>query len=340
MTYSLFLFVGFKAGFVRQIDEHLVITGNCLAIGSLLLLLLRTESRPFAPRRLLAVAIAAIAMGSGLTWANNFVGKIRSAEAPSKRHKELPILGILAHLRADLGTRKVISMIASSQPFQMRPWDFSFSLWNRQFEMARRQIREDSNLNFVMTGTVDVYPLEISNLLAMDYHWNPRPIFQSYSAYTPELIRLNDAHLRLPVAPDQLLLHIDSPTTDHHPPSLDDGASWPAMLDNYVVADTTSTWIHLQRKSLTDLKSASQFNSDQLSQARLGEEIVVPPFSGPVFVSIYERPSPLGALRGFLFRLPPLLMRITKMNGETLEFRVNANMMQTGFFFISTGHVE
>ncbi|MDR2058321.1 MAG: hypothetical protein LBP83_08620, partial [Dysgonamonadaceae bacterium] len=38
---------------------------------------------------------------------------------------------------------------------------------------------------------VDVFPYDIALLYAYDLNWSPRPVFQSYSAYTPVLDQIN-----------------------------------------------------------------------------------------------------------------------------------------------------
>ena len=47
----------------------------------------------------------------------------------------------------------------------------------------------------VSGGTVDVLPVETALVFENGLRWDPLPVFQSYSAYTPALDRLNDAAL-------------------------------------------------------------------------------------------------------------------------------------------------
>jgi hypothetical protein len=46
-------------------------------------------------------------------------------------------------------------------------------------------------------GNADVYPLSQTAVLASGLTCQPRPVFQSYSAYTPKLAEMNAAHRSL-----------------------------------------------------------------------------------------------------------------------------------------------
>lgn len=54
---------------------------------------------------------------------------------------------------------------------------------------------------------VDVYPWEISFLIQNDLHWRPRPVFQSYTAYTPWLDERNRNFFASQDAPEFILWH-------------------------------------------------------------------------------------------------------------------------------------
>jgi hypothetical protein len=60
--------------------------------------------------------------------------------------------------------------------------------------------------------TVDIYPWEISYIPANNLHWSPRPVFQSYAAYTPWLDQRNAEFFASPRAPEFILWeqHLES----------------------------------------------------------------------------------------------------------------------------------
>lgn len=59
-----------------------------------------------------------------------------------------------------------------------------------------------SILGTIANSTVDIYPWETSIIGANNLNWDPRPIFQSYTDYTPWLDRLNDKFLNSDRSPE------------------------------------------------------------------------------------------------------------------------------------------
>jgi len=68
----------------------------------------------------------------------------------------------------------------------------------------------------LLEGTSDIYSYDQSYLIASGNRWNPRPIFQSYSAYTPSLAQLNKEHLLASNAPDHLFFPCSLLMADFH----------------------------------------------------------------------------------------------------------------------------
>jgi hypothetical protein len=98
-----------------------------------------------------------------------------------------------------------------------------------------------------LDGSVDVYPTEQAMVLAHGLQYRPRPVFQSYMAYTPALEAANAAALRGPAAPDWVLFHLRP--IDGRLPALDDAASWPELLARYRWAGVAGDMAVLQRRA-------------------------------------------------------------------------------------------
>jgi hypothetical protein len=97
----------------------------------------------------------------------------------------------------------------------------------RQLEGIRSRLSYPS----LPGGTYDIYSHDQAELFALGVQWSPRPVFQSYSAYTPKLAALNAAHVSGPAAADHLLFAVQP--IDKRLPALDDGASWVPILERY-----------------------------------------------------------------------------------------------------------
>jgi hypothetical protein len=194
------------------------------------------------------------------------------------------------------------------------------------YRRAMEGIRDDYPLP-ALKGTGDVYSYEQSVLLASDNKWNPRPIFQSYSAYTPTLAKLNEQHLRKSDAPDWVL--VDLETVQGRLPSLDDGASWPALLDNYTYVSYDGRYILLQKRQV--IHGQSHYEGVYREICKTGKTVPLPKTDGLLFAEVELKPTLLGQLLTALFNPPQLHIVLGLGNGRTLRYRVVANMMTTSF---------
>lgn len=118
---------------------------------------------------------------------------------------------------------------------------------------ARRSLRasyrlDPSILRAMQGRSVHIDPWEISVAWAYGLDWHPLPVIQSYSAYTPQLDRINADALRGADAPQMILRHrnaIDSAaetSVDDRFPGWESPAAMRAMLCDYRVVRTTDRW--------------------------------------------------------------------------------------------------
>jgi len=196
-----------------------------------------------------------------------------------------------------------------------------------RYARAVNEIRSSNPLPPLM-GSADVYESEQSVLLASNNEWNPRPIFQSYSAYTPILARLNEQHLRGQDAPDWVLFDLQS--IGGRFPALDDGVSWPALLDNYTFVSYDGQFVFLHKKPV--IHASSEYSSISSQTCKTGSTIALPATDGLLFAEIDLKPTLAGQVLIALFNPPELRITIDLQNGKTLRFRTVSNMMRTGFF--------
>lgn len=79
--------------------------------------------------------------------------------------------------------------------------------------------------------TVDIIPWDIALLYAYNLNWRPRPVIQSYSAYTPVLDSINACHFKKETAPKWVVYSYKS--IDGRYPLYDEPEVFRALLDNY-----------------------------------------------------------------------------------------------------------
>ena len=197
---------------------------------------------------------------------------------------------------------------------------------NRKYSEALLDIRKEYPLA-VLSGAGDIYAYDQSVLLASENKWNPRPVLQSYSAYTPELARLDEQHLRGDNSPDWIAF--DLQTIGNRLPSLDDGMSWPAIFDNYSFLSADEHFVLLRRKQSTFPQSSFAEVSKQT--CGIGKTIALPQVDGPLFAEIDLKPTLAGKIATTLLNPPQLSITIVLKDGTAKKFRVISEMMKTGF---------
>jgi hypothetical protein len=291
---GLFLFLCWKQGFVRH-DGHRVAAACALILVAIpVAAALRSHGLPWkmvSNAVILSLLVAAI-MVQGVFF------QVRP-EVLAKRFARN--FDILAHLGAPLSTSDL----------------------DARHEEALARIRDEAPMP-LLPGTADIYPYDQSALIASGNLWAPRPVFQSYLAYTPELAMMNRRHLEGPDAPDNLFIAIHP--IDGRMPTLADGASWPVFMQRYRVAELVDKYLRLeQREADVEVQSTDR----PPFEAQLGVPFEVP--EGIVFAKVELRPTLFGRLLNVIFRPPEIRLILELANGSTRDFRVISTMMETGF---------
>lgn len=255
LAFACILFVGFKAAFVR---DHAVIGGSVLMLSSFIAML----NRP----NMLRIAAAALCVAG---WA-----VIDRAYVPVGIPADLDRL--VSRVRESSGA--LLSMARAPGEFAAR------------FDQARAQIAAFADLP-PTDGTVDLYGIEQAAILASGRIYDPRPILQSYSAYTPELAALNAEHLSGPDAPRTIFFDITP--IDGRYPSLDDGPSWPALLSAYSFRQFAGNFAVLDRSAAPESVSFDAPTVD--ADFPFDQDISVPPTMSMAWATLDIRPTTMGA---------------------------------------------
>jgi hypothetical protein len=179
-------------------------------------------------------------------------------------------------------------------------------------------------------GDTDLYSYDQTVLFAHALPYQPRPIIQSYSAYTPELAAMNAAHLRTARAARNILFAVQ-PLDDRFP-SLDDGLSWPELLTLYDLkgaSDDKGTYLVLSRAAV-----AREFHLTPLqnTSARFGEPVTLPAATnGPVWVEIEIKKSLAGTAVSALYKPPELMLIVSLQDRTQRRFRLVPGVAGGGF---------
>ena len=178
--------------------------------------------------------------------------------------------------------------------------------------------------------TIDSYPFYQGTLIASDLNYKPRPVIQSYSAYTKELRELNSNHLLSDDAPENILFAIDE--IDNRLPTMMDSPSWIHILNRYDLVGSFNKInileLHFKKKDKDKFDNLT-FKEISSNEYAFNEIIEVPKNNSPIFVSMKLKKTAFGKLISFLFRGQLYKINLTVTGGETLYFRVIAGMIET-----------
>jgi hypothetical protein len=180
-------------------------------------------------------------------------------------------------------------------------------------------------------ASVDVYNYEQGCVLLNGLNYRPRPITQSYSAYTPALLRENLNFLRSPRSADRVLLKIQS--IDNRHPMLDDSLSLLEIPRRYSYVESINDYALFKKRSGSS--PADPFdNAPQLlgQTVHAGEIINLPSDqSHAIWLNLKARPSFLGKLRAALYQPAELHMVVIQTNGSESRHRVITTIAEEGF---------
>jgi hypothetical protein len=300
------LFAAFKYGYVRH-DAHEVTATNLLLLTALLWLpaawcIVWQRNRWLIPAVLLPLICAASLASLSL--------------------KRYASIGLFPVLSQQLSVRNLFAPAKIFRDF-LEDRQYSF----RAYNTYATGLRAGTFPNLDIHGSADVYPLSQTLALPQGLTCQPRPIFQSYSAYTPKLAEMNAAHLRSDRAADHILFDVS--TIDGRFAAQDDSLSWPELLTRYDIKRVAGQYI-LMEKSATP----RQYELTPIGEtvAKFDEGIDVPSMmGGPIWVRIDIRRSFWGNVVATLYRPQPVSLSLFTCSGRTYSGRLLPAEGRAGF---------
>ena len=292
---ALILFVAFKAAFIRH-DGHALIAASVMGFVGWILAIGLPGSRS-----ILGLATCLVAWGAIVR----------------------PYTGLTVSTVKD---RLADSFLNSATGLAVRAG--GAGALRDKYEESLKSIRAHASLP-QLEGATDTYSFGQSVLLAHGLDWTPRPVFQSYSAYTPALLELNSAHLVGDAAPRNILFAVQP--IDNRLPSLEDGLSWPTLLARYEPIAFNGGMAVLQRTGKATPNPVVREPAIVTGRYGLGEEIPLPVPSEVLWAKIAMKPTMLGELVAVIYKLPQLQIEFRMADEDKRQFRYIAEMGETGF---------
>ncbi len=191
-------------------------------------------------------------------------------------------------------------------------------------KVALPRIRE-----VVGDAPLDLFTVSQGVALANGLHYRPRPVFQSYTAYTPYLLERNAAFYRSERAPDYVLAQWL--VIDDRFPAADDGPALREVLQRYRPVVAENGWLLLKRDGDGSLAARPEAATTRRT-LRFDEEVRLDKLPGEGQVLELDMAySRWGAVRKFLHKPPPLFLRVTRESGEEHAYRLIPELARAGF---------
>ena len=178
-------------------------------------------------------------------------------------------------------------------------------------------------------GRTDVWPWDIDILYAYSLRWAPRPVLQSYAAYTTYLDESDAAHLKGPAAPDNVLIALRE--GDHRYFAFDEPAAFRALREHYHVEGQDGDFLVLSKRAQGE---STRLRPAETVHARLGDVVTVPPSAnGRVYASVSVPYSVRGQFMNAAFQPGELHIRFQLADRSTQPYRFIQRVAADGLMF-------
>lgn len=167
-------------------------------------------------------------------------------------------------------------------------------------------------------------------IFSQQMNWRPRPVFQSYSAYTPFLLDANRDFFRSERAPQYVI--VTSPSLDRKLYALEDSQAYFEILRRFRPVLIEGSTILLQRDSSAQACPKAVENVLMRREVRQGEIVNVDNLPAAYqTLSVRLRKTWWGRLRGLLYRPPWIWINLWCDDGRRLYRRLVPGMASEDF---------
>lgn len=298
---AAYLFLNWKHGFIRADGHQLVFYFAVLAL----------------------VAGAPRLLDDGPRWRWFKQGLLILAAALALRGAELATPGLTGGALATLKDRMLRLADLAAHPGTAR------ARYDGSLAAVRQQVPLPLVHQVVGDRSLDLLGFEQDVVTIHGFNHTPRPVFQSYSAYTPRLARLNREFFESDRAPEFVLFKLQ--TIDGRLETMDDSPVIDLLPQRYRYLFTERGFTLWQRKpgAAEPLTAPSPVRTVTV---RLGESVGLADLREQrVWARIEYRLNLLGRLRRFFFKPPPMRLVVTEESGATAGFRLPGPLGEAGF---------
>lgn len=179
------------------------------------------------------------------------------------------------------------------------------------------------------SGTIDIIPWNINYLYFNHLNYDPRPVVQSYTAYTPYLIELNGQKYESETAPEFVIF--SNLSIDGRYAFFDDQKVKISLLNHYsclgLYKSQESDFLLFQKKPG---KNAVSFSEPIEKSIKLDEDYLLEDVNKSYFIKIQADYSLLGKASRILYKPFQISIIFTLEDGSTRQYRAIAPILRSG----------
>jgi hypothetical protein len=318
-----FLFISYKAGFVRE-DGHVFIFFGAWSLFCLLFQavighsprtrkLKRKLKRKLERAKIIAFSLAVILLASAV---NSLYGASQPGLVQSNFNSPIAFTANISDFVQSVYAPSQLQSLIQNLQLVAQP-STAQARYNGTVVAARSAYPLSNETIAMLRGhTVDVLPWDFSLAYVYGLQWDPAPVFQSYSAYTPYLDEVNARHYTSPGSPDFVLYTWED--LDGRDPFFDEPLAFMALVCNYKLVGNDSQFFILQRNSnacgSSELMSAQEVSFDQ--------PVCVPTSQTPVIARVFIESSWFGVVAGLAYKIPDVTIQLQYSNGQWENHRL------------------
>lgn len=183
----------------------------------------------------------------------------------------------------------------------------------------------------VKDASIDVLGFEQGIVIVNRLNYQPRPVFQSYSAYTPYLARVNFDYYASDQAPDYVLFKLQS--IDNRLMTMDDAQVLRLLVQRYTYVVTDQGFTLWQRKPGPFDPATIAPKPLRTFTIKRGEKLKLTDFAEDqvLWAEVEYQPTLIGRLRRFLFRPPLVQLSLTDVQQSETVYRLPQPIGRAGF---------
>ena len=192
------------------------------------------------------------------------------------------------------------------------PTSFRETVESQKERIRKKYPLDQQTIKYIDEKTVDVFPWDIALCWAYDFNWSPRPVFQSYTAYTQHLDKINSQHFMENSSPQAILYAYKS--IDGRYPLFDEPTTFRTILCDYTYLNKSGEFLLLthnpKAKNCGFEENLGTINSE------IGQLVSIPEYNeGYVFGHIELEYSFIGKIMKIIYKPYPVYMQFKFKDG-------------------------